>query len=298
MRSATSAWDPSSLLVPGRAPFFFKADAAPNRRVRDYPPPNLQGGRRHSVIICASPAPVPSPSPSPLLGRRALVSIATASFLVPFSSLASATDENSLLREEIRKVLSKGKAPGFLRLVFHDAGTFDMDDKTGGMNGSIVYELERPENMGLDKSLKVLEKAKGQTDTVNPVSWADLIAVAGAEAVEICGGPKIPVQLGRIDAKVPDPDGRLPQESLDASTMKQFFKKKGFSIQELVALSGAHTLGGMSGMIGLPSDRALAEDSECIRWITKYANDEGLFFKDFAEAYVKLVNTGAIWMEI
>lgn len=27
---------------------------------------------------------------------------------------------------------------------------------TGGMNGSIVYELERPENVGLNKSIKVI----------------------------------------------------------------------------------------------------------------------------------------------
>ena len=35
------------------------------------------------------------------------------------------------MREEIGKVLSKGKAAGVLRLVFHDAGTFDIYDKTG-----------------------------------------------------------------------------------------------------------------------------------------------------------------------
>lgn len=27
--------------------------------------------------------------------------------------------------------MTKNKAPGFLRLVFHDAGTFDEGDKTG-----------------------------------------------------------------------------------------------------------------------------------------------------------------------
>lgn len=31
----------------------------------------------------------------------------------------------------MRKVLSKTKAAGVLRLVFHDAGTFDMDENSG-----------------------------------------------------------------------------------------------------------------------------------------------------------------------
>lgn len=83
-----------------------------------------------------------------------------------------------LMKEEVTKVVSKGKAASVLRLAFHDAGTFEMDDNSGkfqhimiglpqfpikfiilvisagGMNGSIVYELERPENAGLKKPLK------------------------------------------------------------------------------------------------------------------------------------------------
>ncbi|XP_011649827.1 putative L-ascorbate peroxidase 6 isoform X2 [Cucumis sativus] len=226
------------------------------------------------------------------------------------------------IREEVRKVVTKGRAPGLLRLVFHDAGTFETNDTSGGMNGSIVHELDRPENKGLKKSVKILQEAKSTLDLIRPVSWADVIVVAGAEAVSICGGPSIAVDLGRLDSEKPDPEGKLPEESLDAVGLKQSFSRKGFSTRELVALSGAHTIGGkgfgspvvfdnayfkillekpwssnggMSSMIGLPSDRALADDDECLRWIKEYAKDQNVFFEDFHNAYIKLVNSGAKW---
>lgn len=233
--------------------------------------------------------------------------------------------EGEIIKTEIRKVLSKAKAAGLLRLVFHDAGTFNMAKNTGGMNGSIVYELDRPANAGLDRSVKVLEKVKEALDLIMQVSWADLIALAGVEALALCGGPNISIKLGRQDTKSPDPDGELPEESLNASGLKECFQRKGFSVQELVALSGAHTLGNkgfgnptkfdnsyfqillerpwiqaskgneMATMIGLPSDHALVEDDECLRWIATYANDQNKFFDDFSQAYVKLVNSGVHW---
>nr|XP_025888377.1 putative L-ascorbate peroxidase 6 isoform X5 [Solanum lycopersicum] len=262
-----------------------------------------------------------------LCGRRALLSMITLPLVMPCERIDNSVGaiaaeyvqiESFQVREEIRKVLSKSKAAGVLRLVFHDAGTFEIDEKTGGMNGSIVYELDRPENKGLKKSLKILDKAKSQIDLVQSVSWADIIALAGAEAVSLCGGPSIPIQLGRIDSMVQDPEGKLPEESLDAISLKQCFERT----QELVALSGAHTLGSkgfgnptvfdneyfkilmekpwlssgsMTSMVGLPSDRALVEDDECVGWISKYAEDQSLFFDDFKNAYTKLVDTGATW---
>ncbi|KAL5783114.1 hypothetical protein ACOSP7_008143 [Xanthoceras sorbifolium] len=277
----------------------------------------------------------PKNCPCNINRRKGLFFTATLPFLLPLHELVeefganaaeSGTSEYDLvIREEAAKVVSKGKAAGVLRLAFHDAGTFEMDNNSGGMNGSIVYELERPENAGLKKSLKILEKAKSQVDAIQPVSWADMIAVGGAAAVSVCGGPSIPVSLGRIDSMEPDPEGKLPEESLDASGLKQCFQRKGFSTQDLVALSGAHTLGskgfgnptvfdnsyfkillekpwqssgGMSSMIGLPSDRALVEDVECLRWIRKYADNQNLFFEDFKNAYVKMVNTGARWKSL
>lgn len=36
-----------------------------------------------------------------------------------------------LIKGELRKVVSKGKAAGVLRLAFHDAGTFEMGENSG-----------------------------------------------------------------------------------------------------------------------------------------------------------------------
>lgn len=34
------------------------------------------------------------------------------------------------------------------------------------------------------------------------------------------------------------------------------------------------------------------------RWISKYADDQNLFFEDFKNVYVKLVNAGAKWRSV
>lgn len=48
----------------------------------------------------------------------------------------------------------------------------------------------------------------------------------------------------------------------------------------------------MADMIGLPSDRVLADDAECREYIQEYATDQKLFHSDFAEAYSKLTSLG------
>ncbi|XP_073111135.1 putative L-ascorbate peroxidase 6 isoform X3 [Elaeis guineensis] len=249
-------------------------------------------------------------------GRRNVILMAMVPLILPSHQIVEVVDsrEVSVIQTGVRNVLSKTKAAGILRMAFHDAGTFDVNENSGGMNGSIIYELDRPENAGLGKSLKILQKVKKEIDQIQQV--------AGAVAILLCGGPEIPVRLGRLDARMPDPQGKLPRESFDASSLKRCFLEKGFSTQELVALSGAHTIGskgfgdpnvfdnayykillekpwtssaGMSSMIGLPSDRALVEDDECLRWIKIYAGDQVKFFDDFRNAYIKLVDSGALW---
>ena len=103
-----------------------------------------------------------------------------------------------------------------LRLAFHDAGTWDGARRTGGANGSILNELERPENGGLKYGAALIGLARKASQAelpkgVRPLSDADFIQVAGAVAVEVAGGPRISVPLGRPDskAKAGDPAGQL-----------------------------------------------------------------------------------------
>ncbi len=47
---------------------------------------------------------------------------------------------------------------------------------------------------------------------------------------------------GRVDAQVPDATGRLPAEDFSADQLKQAFRQQGLSVQEFIALAGAHTV--------------------------------------------------------
>ena len=85
-------------------------------------------------------------------------------------------------------------------------------------------------------------RQKLQGTAAEGLSAADLIALAGAHAVAITGGPRITVPVGREDAVAADPAGLLPMETLSAEAQIDTFADKGLSVQELVALLGAHTV--------------------------------------------------------
>jgi L-ascorbate peroxidase len=57
------------------------------------------------------------------------------------------------LRAALEENIVKTKAPAVLRLVFHDSGTFRAASGDGGMNGSVRFELARPESFGLKRGL-------------------------------------------------------------------------------------------------------------------------------------------------
>jgi len=128
----------------------------------------------------------------------------------------------------------------------HSAGTYDKTDGSGGTNGATMrYDMEA--NDGANAGLGIARDMLIPVKTNHPdVSTSDIWALAGAAAVEKTGGPKIPVGIGRVDqtdaSKCP-PNGRLPDATQGAQHLRDVFYRMGFNDQEIVVLSGAHTLG-------------------------------------------------------
>jgi hypothetical protein len=95
--------------------------------------------------------------------------------------------------------------PSFFALNLHDALSYDAETGAGGPNGTLRLELDRPENAELHDAVQALTDARAISR--KDMSYADTFAFAGAVAVEVTGGPRIVVQLGRDDANEPSPEG-------------------------------------------------------------------------------------------
>jgi L-ascorbate peroxidase len=223
--------------------------------------------------------------------------------------------EEASLRTDLVDLMPIEHAPSHLRLAFHDAGTYDASTNTGGAHGTIRLpeELGRGANAGWGHAcFELLAEVKAGYPLL---SWADVIAVGGAAAVLKCGGPTMEIGLGRTDGSVAAPPHRLPGGYEGAGMLKRMFARMGLGPRELVALSGAHTLGHTqrrpfttepwvfsnsyfvqlltepaSSLLG--TDTALLNDPELRPFVDRYAEDEALFRADFTCAYRRLTWLG------
>ncbi|PPQ63257.1 hypothetical protein CVT24_006782 [Panaeolus cyanescens] len=130
----------------------------------------------------------------------------------------------------------------WLRFAFHDMATHNVDDGTGGMDGSIVYELGRSENFGIGFN-QTLSDFEGFPNA--RVSRADITAIGAIMAVATCGGPVIPFRGGRIDTWTAGGFG-TPEPQHDLSTLNESFRKQGFNQEEMIKLVACgHSFGGV-----------------------------------------------------
>ena len=144
------------------------------------------------------------------------------------------------------------------------------------------------------------------------ISFGDLWTLAGVVAIEAAGGPEVAWKDGRVDKcpmsekdkaagheLVEDlPDGRLPDAKQGAQHLRDIFHRMGFNDRDIVALSGAHTLGRChperSGFEGPWTEEPLKFDNTYFKelldeeWVPVHSK-----FPEWAVESVQLVNKSA-----
>ncbi|KDR77593.1 hypothetical protein GALMADRAFT_65799 [Galerina marginata CBS 339.88] len=130
----------------------------------------------------------------------------------------------------------------WVRLAYHDMATHNVTDGTGGLDASIFYELDRPENIGAGNINSVNDF---RTHTSKLVSRSDIIAMGVVWGVAGCGGPAIPFRYGRKDAFKPGRSG-VPEPQQELTSHIESFRLQGFTETEMIGLVACgHTLGGV-----------------------------------------------------
>ncbi|KAB1223060.1 Peroxidase 63 [Morella rubra] len=149
-----------------------------------------------------------------------------------------------------KQITSPTTAAGALRLFFHDSFVNGCDASVL-ISSTPFKSAERDADINLSlpgDAFDVVVRAKTALELTcpNTVSCADILAVATRDLVTMVGGPYYKVVLGRKDGRVSDKSyvkSKLPTPAMPMSQMIKLFVDVGFSIEEMVALSGAHTIG-------------------------------------------------------
>jgi len=140
-------------------------------------------------------------------------------------------------------------AASLMRLEFHDCfvngcdGSLLLDD-TANFTG----EKTAKANIGSLRGYEVIDEIKAQLEIECPhtVSCADILALVARDSIVEVGGPSWTVEYGRRDSTTANltlANLDLPSALISGPQLIRNFASKGFNLQQLVALSGGHTIG-------------------------------------------------------
>lgn len=161
-------------------------------------------------------------------------------------------DFSKIVRETVttKQVAQPTTAAGTLRLFFHDCFL-------EGCDGSVLIATnsfnKAEKDDDLNESLPgdafdIVTRVKTALELSCPgvVSCADILAQSTRDLVTMIGGPFYEVKLGRKDgfeSKAHKVRGNIPLANHTVQDMMSIFTRNGFTLREMVALSGGHTVG-------------------------------------------------------
>jgi len=144
-----------------------------------------------------------------------------------------------------------GRARRFIRFSWHDASTTNVEDCTGGLDGSIMFE---DPNLGFvsNNPRPVWNQFRTDINTLNAATCglvgescrADLIALAAIEAIQSCGGPYIEFAHGRQDSSIANLNHLTPGETESLDDVEDKFSRMGINKHDeiLALIGGGHTV--------------------------------------------------------
>ncbi|XP_010460184.1 PREDICTED: peroxidase 6 [Camelina sativa] len=149
-----------------------------------------------------------------------------------------------------KQIAAPTTAAGTLRLFFHDC-------MVDGCDASILVastprktsERDADINRSLPgDAFEVITRVKTALELKCPnvVSCSDILVGATRSLITMVGGPKVNVKFGRKDSLVSDMnrvEGKLARPNMTMDHIISIFESSGLTVQEMVALVGAHTIG-------------------------------------------------------
>ncbi|GLJ14577.1 hypothetical protein SUGI_0235990 [Cryptomeria japonica] len=158
---------------------------------------------------------------------------------------------SSTIQAVVKQAIANESRMGasIVRLHFHDCfvngcdGSILLDDSV-----NITGEKTAGPNNNSVRGFDVIDTIKSQVEAMcsGVVSCADILAIAARDSVVALGGPSWKVQLGRRDSLTANLSGAnrdLPSPTSSLNTLISAFNAKGLSTRDMIALSGAHTIG-------------------------------------------------------
>ncbi|XP_029125265.1 peroxidase 15-like [Cajanus cajan] len=158
---------------------------------------------------------------------------------------------HSIVREVVRNVSKSDPRilASLIRLHFHDCFVQGCDASILlNDTATIVSEQTALPNNNSIRGLDVVNQIKTAVENACPgiVSCADILALAAEISSVLAHGPDWKVPLGRRDSLTANKtlaNENLPGPSFSLDQLKSAFAKQNLNTTDLVALSGAHTIG-------------------------------------------------------